>query len=153
MFAENSSSYGKQHDSISRFSFADGNDVLGTEGSSPSASSDQTPIVTFNYDVPARTAEQLPDMSSADIGPMSFLTYESTRPWAKAIKSAVLSRQMPPWFEDPHYGEFRNAPKLNEADIRTLAAWADNGAREGNAADKPADRDWADDWRRLGAVE
>jgi hypothetical protein len=122
--------------------------VLGTEGSSPSVSSDQAPIVTFNKDVlPILQNNCQTCHRPGGIGPMSFLTYESTRPWAKAIKSAVLSRQMPPWFADPHYGEFRNAPKLNEADIRTLAAWADNGAREGNAADKPADRDWADGWR------
>src|SRR2546428_13531584 len=31
-----------------------------------------------------------------NIAPMSFLTYESTRPWAKAMKAAVGSRKMPP---------------------------------------------------------
>src|SRR5437868_14143778 len=62
----------------------------------------------------------------AEVAPMSFLTYDSTRPWAKAIKEAVLSKKMPPWFADPHYGGFRNAPRLTEADIQTLAAWADS---------------------------
>jgi hypothetical protein len=51
---------------------------------------------------------------------MSFLTYESTRPWAKAIKDAVLTRKMPPWLADPDYGTFRNAPKLTQADIGLL---------------------------------
>ena len=58
---------------------------------------------------------------------MSFLTYASTRPWAKAIKSAVINRDMPPWFAAPHYAELRNAPRLTPADINTLAAWADSG--------------------------
>ena len=39
---------------------------------------------------------------------MSFLTYETTRPWAKAIKTAVLTKKMPPWFADPHFGKFSN---------------------------------------------
>src|SRR5207302_644198 len=38
-----------------------------------------------------------------DIAPMSFLTFESTRPWAKSIKTAVVSHVMPPWFADPKY--------------------------------------------------
>jgi len=80
-------------------------------------------------------------------GPMSFLTYESTRPWAKAIKEKVVRREMPPWFADPRYGEFRNATKLTDADIKTLAAWADGGAQEGDAKDKPAQVEWVDGWR------
>src|ERR1700681_4932899 len=43
-----------------------------------------------------------------EIAPASFLSYESTRPWAKSIKTAVLTRKMPPWFADPHYGTFAN---------------------------------------------
>ena len=78
---------------------------------------------------------------------MSFLTYESTRPWAKAMKAAVLSKKMPPWFADPHFGGFRNAPQLNQADIDTIAAWVDSGAREGDAADKTEPVQWKDGWR------
>jgi len=78
---------------------------------------------------------------------MSLMTYDSARPWAKAIKTAVLKKQMPPWFADPHIGEFRNAPKLMLSEINTLVAWADSGAREGDAADKPADREWKEGWR------
>src|SRR5262245_57505019 len=82
-----------------------------------------------------------------EVAPMSFLTYESTRPWAKAIKSAVLNKQMPPWFADPHYGEFRNEPKLTPEDIRTLAAWADTGAREGDPSARPNAVEWRQGWR------
>jgi hypothetical protein len=49
---------------------------------------------------------------------MSFLTYESARPWAKAIKSAVVARKMPPWFADPTYGHFKNDPTLAQSDIK-----------------------------------
>jgi len=43
-----------------------------------------------------------------EIAPMSFMTYQDTRPWAKGIKQAVVARQMPPWFADPNYGHFAN---------------------------------------------
>lgn len=81
-----------------------------------------------------------------EIAPMSFLTYKDTKPWAKAIKAAVISRQMPPWFADPAYGHFANDRSLKDAEIKTLAAWADNGAVEGNAKDAPAPRVFHDGW-------
>ena len=121
--------------------------ALGAQVSSPSPS-DPASLVTFNKDVlPILQNNCQTCHRPGSVAPMSFLTYESTRPWAKAIKAAVISRQMPPWFADPHYGEFRNAPKLTQTEIHTLAAWADGGAREGDPQDKPADRQWADGWR------
>jgi hypothetical protein len=78
---------------------------------------------------------------------MSFLTYDSVRPWAKAIKEAVVSKKMPPWFADPHYGDFQNDARLKEQDIKTLAAWVDGGAPEGDAKDKPAPVEWANGWQ------
>src|SRR5262249_24170086 len=61
------------------------------------------------------------------IGPMPLLTYEQTRPWAKAIKGAVVARTMPPWHADPKHGSFANNRLLNDADIRTISAWVDAG--------------------------
>src|SRR5262245_54071004 len=85
---------------------------------------DVLPILQKNCQVCHRPGEA---------APMSFLTYETTRPWAKAMKQAVLSKQMPPWFADPRYGDFRNQPTLTDSEIKTIAAWADNGAPEGDA--------------------
>jgi mono/diheme cytochrome c family protein len=81
-----------------------------------------------------------------EIAPMSFLTYKDTRPWAKAMKEAVVSRQMPPWFADPAYGHFANDRRLSEADIKTIGAWADGGAVEGDAKDAPAPITFQDGW-------
>jgi hypothetical protein len=81
-----------------------------------------------------------------EIAPMSFLTYKETRPWAKAIKTAVVSRQMPPWFADPNYGHFANDRTLSEATIKTLVAWTDGGAVEGDAKDAPAPLQWVEGW-------
>jgi hypothetical protein len=108
----------------------------------------QTPPITFNKDVlPILQKDCQVCHRPAGPAPMSFLSYDTTRPWAKAIKNAVLSKQMPPWFADPRYGDFRNAPKLTQADINTLASWADSGANEGDPNDKPAARQWVDGWR------
>src|SRR5215467_11613544 len=81
-----------------------------------------------------------------EIAPMSFLTYADTRPWAKAMKEAVVKRQMPPWFVDPAYGHFANDRRLSDADIKTIGAWADAGAPEGDAKDKPAPITFQDGW-------
>jgi hypothetical protein len=103
--------------------------------------------VTFNKDIlPILQRECQVCHRAGEIGPMPFLTYEGTRPWAKAIKVAVLSKKMPPWFADPKYGHFTNERHLSEAEIATLAAWANNGAPEGDAKDKPAPAAFRDGW-------
>jgi len=54
-----------------------------------------------------------------EAGPMSFLSYETTRPWAKAIKTAVATKKMPPWYADAHYGKFSNDRTMSAADVTT----------------------------------
>ncbi len=67
--------------------------------------------VTFNKDVlPILQQHCQSCHRPGNIAPMSFLNYESTRPWAKAMKAAVLTRKMPPWFADPQYGHYANDP-------------------------------------------
>ncbi len=122
--------------------------ALGSETSSTSVPPDQAANVTFNKDVlPILQNNCQTCHRPGGIAPMSLLTYQNARPWAKAIKAAVVNKQMPPWFADPHYGEFRNAPKLTSANIQTLVAWADTGAREGDLADQPAPVQWKEGWR------
>jgi len=80
------------------------------------------------------------------IAPMSFLAYQSVRPWAKAIKAATLARKMPPWFADPNYGHFTNDHSLRTGEIELIAKWADAGAPEGDVKDAPPARQWPDGW-------
>ncbi len=77
------------------------------------------------------------------IGPFSMLSYESTRPWARSIKTRVMAKQMPPWFADPHYGPYANDPSLRQEDVDLLAKWADAGAPSGDPRDAPPPVDWA----------
>src|ERR1041384_8852632 len=94
--------------------------------------------VTYNKDVlPVLQKNCQTCHRPGEIAPMSFMTYKDTRPWAKAMKAAVVSRQMPPWFADPNYGHFANDKRLSDAEIKTIVAWADGGAVEGDEKDKP----------------
>jgi hypothetical protein len=104
--------------------------------------------VTFNKDVlPVLQKNCQTCHRPGETAPASFLSYESTRPWAKAIKTAVLSKKMPPWFADPHVGKFANDRSLSEADIHTLVSWVDAGAPEGDAKDAPRPLEWVEGWR------
>jgi hypothetical protein len=80
------------------------------------------------------------------IAPMSFLTYESSRPWAKAMKVAVAERKMPPWFANPKFGHFSNDRSLQQTDIEIITKWADSGAPEGSLADAPKAIAWPEGW-------
>lgn len=81
-----------------------------------------------------------------EAAPMAFLTYESTRPWAKAMKQAVLKGSMPPWFAEPHVGQFVNDRRLPEGARKTLVEWADSGALSGDPADAPPPVRWEEGW-------
>ena len=84
------------------------------------------------------------------IGPMSLLTYEDARPWARAIKTRVSTRQMPPWHVDKSIGirKFKDDPSLSDAELATIVSWVDSGAPRGNSADMPPARvfDDSDRW-------
>lgn len=59
---------------------------------------------------------------------MSLATYEAAKPWARAIRAQVLSRQMPKWGAARGYGDFSNDPSLSPFEIQLIVAWVDGGA-------------------------
>jgi hypothetical protein len=77
---------------------------------------------------------------------MSLLTFAEVRPWAKAIKQAVVQRRMPPWYADGNVGRFHNNPSLSQKEIDTLSAWVDAGAIEGDPKDTPRPRVFVEGW-------
>ncbi|HEX4595128.1 MAG TPA: thiol-disulfide isomerase, partial [Bryobacteraceae bacterium] len=81
-----------------------------------------------------------------EISPMSLITYAGTRPWAKSIREAVITRKMPPWFADPKYGHFANDRSLSQTEIETLVAWVDAGTPAGDPKDAPSPRTWPQGW-------
>jgi hypothetical protein len=73
--------------------------------------------------------------------PMSLVSYDEARPWAKSIAKQVQSREMPPWDAAPrHNGVFRNERVLADAEIATLVRWAEAGAPAGDPDDAPPPR-------------
>ena len=78
---------------------------------------------------------------------MSFLSYKDARPWAKAMKTAVALKRMPPWFANAQYGHFLNDRSLQPSDIEIIAKWADGGALEGDPKDAPPPIQWPNGWQ------
>ena len=104
----------------------------------PTYSKDVASIVQKNCQVCHRPGEA---------SPFPMLSYKQIRPWAQAMKVAVLSGRMPPWFADPRYGHFSNSMSLSAAEKDTLAKWADAGAPEGDPKDLPPPLDWVEGWQ------
>src|ERR1700746_2409953 len=94
--------------------------------------------VTFTKDVAPILQKRCQVCHRPDtFAPMSLLTYEDARPWARSMKQKVLAREMPPWYVDKNVGihNFKNDVSLTDKEIATLAKWADTGVAKGNTAD------------------
>ena len=113
---------------------------------SASAAEDEVP--TFTKDIaPIFQAKCEACHRPGSIAPMSLVSYQEARPWARSIKERVVSRQMPPWHIDPTVGitEFKNDRSLTNAQIDTVVRWVDGGAPRGNPEAMPAAVDWPDE--------
>jgi len=84
---------------------------------------------------------------AGDIAPMPLITYSDTKPWAAAIKEAVLTRKMPPWKADPRYGHWSNNSSLTDPEIAVLKNWAENGKPEGDPKLLPSAPTFAEGWK------
>jgi hypothetical protein len=105
------------------------------------------PAPTFAKDIaPVLQARCQGCHRPGEAAPMPLLEYRDVRPWAKAIKEAVVLKRMPPWFADPSIGHFRNDRSLSQDEINTLVAWVDGGAPEGSPKDLPAPRQFVEGW-------
>ena len=120
----------------------------------PAAASaqDDAREVTFTKDVaPILQRSCQACHRTGSIAPMSLLTYEEARPWARSIKEKVVTRGMPPWYIDRNIGiqGFKYDYSLSDDEIATIAAWVDSGAPRGNPADMPPPRAFPDiaEWK------
>ena len=102
------------------------------------AAQTQSAAPTFTKDVAPILYKNCVECHRPDaMAPMSLITYDDARPWARAVKQKVVKREMPPWGADPAIGKFSNDVSLNQTEIDTIAAWVDAGAPQGNPADLP----------------
>lgn len=98
------------------------------------------PVPTFSKDVaPILNRSCVRCHRPGQNTPMSLLTYETARPWARSIKERVVRREMPPWHVNRHAGikEYKDDPSLSDAEIQTIVRWIDGAAPRGNEADLP----------------
>ena len=122
----------------------------------------ETPAApTFTKDIAPIFQEKCESCHRPDsIAPMSLVSYEDARPWARSIRSRVESRQMPPWNIDHTVGiqEFKNDRSLNDTQVATILKWIDNGAPKGDMKDMPKAVQWPEDqgWvlaKQMGQAE
>jgi hypothetical protein len=123
-------------------------DLRAQSGDSPEA-------VTFTKDIAPILQRSCQQCHRPDgVAPMSLVSYEEVRPWARAIKMRTglgpRAGVMPPWFVERDIGiqHFKNDPSLSHEEIASIARWADSGAPRGDQAHLPPARtfDEADRW-------
>jgi hypothetical protein len=103
--------------------------------------------VTFDKDVlPIVQARCQECHRPGEIGPMPLLNYQQARPWAKAMRQAVLTKKMPPWFADNTVQHYLNDRSLSQTEIDTIVSWVDGGALEGDVKDAPPPREFVEGW-------
>jgi hypothetical protein len=111
----------------------------------PAAAADSAP--TFSKDVAPILYRSCVECHRPNaMAPMSLISFEDVRPWARAVKQRVVKREMPPWGADPAHGKFANDISLKQSEIDLIAAWVDGGAPEGNRADLPPAPQFAEGW-------
>ncbi|HKA16870.1 MAG TPA: cytochrome c [Blastocatellia bacterium] len=116
-------------------------------GTSGSANSGTKKEVTFTRDIAPIFFKNCAECHRpGEAAPMSLLSYKDARPWARSIKEKVATKQMPPWHADSHYGEFSNDRRLSQSQIEAIAAWVDQGAKEGDPKDLPPAPKFVDGW-------
>ena len=96
--------------------------------------------VTFSKDIaPIFQAKCQECHQPNSIAPMSLITYQDARPWAKAIRERVITRQMPPWHIDRSVGvqKFKNDMSLTDEQVDAIVRWVDGGALQGDPKDLP----------------
>jgi hypothetical protein len=110
---------------------------------------------TFTKDIAPIFQEKCQACHRADsMAPMSLVSYEEARPWAKAIRERVIKREMPPWHINQTVGiqEFKNDRSLSDAQINAIVKWVDAGAPKGDMKDMPPSKQWPDEskWNLAG---
>jgi len=118
---------------------------IAAEATSGAAKSSSDKSVMFAKDVaPILQAKCEECHHKGTAAPMSLVTYEETRPWARSIRERVITRNMPPWHIDKTVGirHFSNDRSLSDEQIATIVRWVDSGAPLGDPKDLPAPKQW-----------
>ena len=83
---------------------------------------------------------------AGEVAPMSLMSYQEARPWARSIARQVEARDMPPWSGESDRHEWSNDMSLSDDEIATITGWVKAGAPEGVAADLPEAPSFSSGW-------
>jgi mono/diheme cytochrome c family protein len=114
---------------------------------SVAANKSAAPGVTFTKDIAPILFKNCAECHRpGEIGPMSLMSYQEARPWAKSIRERVVERTMPPWSADPKHGEWANDARLSQKEIDEIVAWVNGGAPKGEDKDMPPAPKFPEGW-------
>ncbi len=120
----------------------------GHQATSPSVTHAQLPAVTFGRDVaPIIFGSCASCHRPGESGPFPLLAYEDVKKHAHQIVKVTQAHIMPPWLPEPGYGNFAQARRLTDEQIRTIAQWVEQGSPLGPAADVPPVPEFPNDWK------
>jgi mono/diheme cytochrome c family protein len=123
--------------------------VLAASGASGAAAREQAETVTFSRDIaPILFEHCVICHRPGAVAPMSLMSYQEVRPWARAIEEQVSARRMPPWKPEPgHGGPFIGDRSLSDEQVARIRQWVAEGAVEGSPADLPPMPERPAEWR------
>ena len=88
------------------------------------------PEVTFTRDIAPILQRSCQNCHRpGQVAPMSLLTYEDARPWARSMKQRTGLRDkagvMPPWYIEKNIGiqHYKNDPSLSDEEVAKIAKW------------------------------
>lgn len=120
-----------------------GNGALGAAGQGPADA------VTFSRDIAPVFFEHCAVCHRpGGVAPMSLMSYQEVRPWARAITEQVTARSMPPWKPEPGAGgPFIGDRRLSDQQVALIQQWVAEGAVEGSPSDLPPVPERPAGWR------
>jgi hypothetical protein len=73
--------------------------------------------------------------SAGNIGPFAMTNHKKVKGWSEMIREVLLSKRMPPWHADPHYGKFGNDRSLTADELDKLLRWIEQDCPRGEGED------------------
>jgi peroxiredoxin len=106
---------------------------------------------TFHGDVAAIMQQRCQRCHHAGTpAPFALTTYDDVKSHAEMVAEVVRDERMPPWYADPKYGHFLNAPGMTADERAKVVAWVKAECPAGDPTRGPAPLIFADTQWRIG---
>ena len=106
---------------------------------------------TFHADVAAIVQNRCQRCHHAGTpAPFALITYDDVKSHAEMVAEVVRDQRMPPWYADPKYGHFLNAPGMTADERAKVVAWVKGDCPAGDPTRGPAPLVFGDTQWRIG---